>query len=189
MSTVTRKPGEFCWVNMLTPRPAEARAFFGALLGWTYVEMPGIGHRVQVGGRDIGGLFDLEGPQTPKGLPAQIGVTVKVESADTTSGKVTSLGGTAKPPFDVMDQGRMAVCTDPNGAEFDVWEPKKGLGTDVDSSLHGAPSWFETMTTDPDRAAKFYSELFDWKPEAMPASDVQYTTFKHGSTYVAGMLP
>ena len=42
------------------------------------------------------------------------------------------------------------VPLDPNGAEFDVWEPRKHLGTDVDSRLHGAPSWFETMTTDVD---------------------------------------
>ena len=29
----------------------------------------------------------------------------------------------------------MAVCFDPNGAQFDVWEPKKSPGTDVDTSL------------------------------------------------------
>jgi len=69
MTTGTRKAGDFCWINMLTPNPAQAREFFGKLLGWTYVEMPGMGHRIQVGGRDIGGLFDLESPQTPKGMP------------------------------------------------------------------------------------------------------------------------
>ena len=31
----------------------------------------------------------------------------------------------------------MAVCHDPNGAEFDIWEPKAMPGTDADSSLHG----------------------------------------------------
>ena len=69
MTTGTRKAGDFCWINMLTPNPAQAREFFGKLLGWTYVEMPGMGHRIQVGSRDIGGLFDLESPQTPKGMP------------------------------------------------------------------------------------------------------------------------
>ena len=70
MTTGTRKTGEFCWINMLTPQPAEAREFFGKLLGWTYVEMPGMGHAMQVGGRDIGGLFDLDGPNTPPGHAA-----------------------------------------------------------------------------------------------------------------------
>jgi predicted enzyme related to lactoylglutathione lyase len=188
MTTGTRKPGEFCWINMLTPQPAEAREFFGKLLGWSYFEMPGIGHGVQVGGNDIGGLFDLEGPNTPVGTPPLIGVMVKVESADATCAKVTALGGKAKPAFDIMDQGRMAVCFDPNGAEFDVWEPKKMLGTAVDSSRHGAPSWFETMTTDVDRASKFYSGLFGWTPEVKQSPGFTYTTFKNGATDVAGML-
>ncbi|MDR3623187.1 MAG: VOC family protein [Paludisphaera borealis] len=188
MTTGMRKTGEFCWFNMLTPRPAEARAFFDELLGWTYEEIPGVGHIVQVGGRNAGGLFDLEGPQTPEGTPPLIGVMVKVESADATGDKVTSLGGKAKPAFDVMDQGRMAVCTDPNGAEFDVWEPKKSQGTDVDPRRHGAPSWFENMTTDVDRASTFYSALFGWTPEVtkMPHGP-DYTTFKLDGAEVAGM--
>jgi len=190
VTTGTRKTGEFCWINMLTPQPAEARTFFAKLLDWTYVEMRGfVGHSVQVGGRNIGGLFDLEGPNTPKGTRPLIGVMVKVESADAACTKVTSLGGNAKPAFDIMDQGRMAVCTDPNGAAFDVWEPKKLLGTDADSTHHGAPSWFETMTTDVDRAATFYSGLFGWTPEVMPMPGPKYTILKHGTADVAGMMP
>jgi hypothetical protein len=188
MTTGTRKTGEFCWINMLTPQPAEARAFFGKLLGWTYVEMPGMGHAVQVGGHAIGGLFDLADPNTPKGTPPFMGVMVKVESADAICARVTSLGGSAKPAFDIMDRGRMAVCTDPNGAQFDVWEPKAMHGTDVDSARPGAPSWFESMTTDVARAAKFYSRLFGWTPEVMPMPDFDYTTFKLGAAYVAGMM-
>jgi predicted enzyme related to lactoylglutathione lyase len=184
----TRKTGEFCWINMLTPQPEQARTFFSALLGWTYVEIPGIGHLVQVGGRDIGGLFDLEGPKTPPGTPPLIGVMVKVESVDATCAKVRSLGGKAKPAFDISDQGRMAVCHDPNGAEFDVREPKKMHGTDVDSTQHGAPSWFEAMTTNVERAAKFYCELFSWTPEVMPMPGSTYTTFRLAGTDVAGML-
>ena len=168
---------------------AQPRAFFGKLLGWTYGEIPGMGHAIQVGGRDIGGLFDLDGPNTPPGTRAHIGVMVKLDSADATGAKVASLGGKAMPAFDIMDAGRMAVCTDPNGAGFDVWEAKKSPGTDVDSTLPGAPNWFETLTTDTDRAAAFYAGLFGWTPEPMPMSDVRYTTFKLGDTYLAGMLP
>jgi len=186
--TGTRKTGEFCWINMLTPQPAEAREFFGNLLGWTYAEIPGLGHSVKAGGRDIGGLFDLNAPNTPKGIPPCIGVMVKVDSADATCEKVTSLGGKVKSAFDIMDNLRMAVCFDPNGANFDVWERKKAHGTDVDSTQPGAPSWFETLTTDVKRAAKFYSELFGWTAEATPSFALNYTTFKLGAAPVAGML-
>src|SRR4051812_12520354 len=189
MSTGTRKPGEFCWINMLTPRPDEAIAFFGRVLGWTYFEMPGMGHGAKVGGRDIGGIFDLEGPNTPPGLSPMIGVMVKVENADATCEAVVSLGGRVKPAFDIMEQGRMAVCFDPNGAEFDVWEPRKMAGTDVDRSLHGAPSRFETMTTDVDRATAFYAGLFGWTPRTMPMPGSTYTVFHLGDEGVAGLMP
>ncbi len=127
MATGTRKPGEFCWINMLTPQPAEARAFFGRILGWSYFEMPGLGHGVRVGGRDVGGLFDLDGPNTPPGLKPHIGVMVKVDNADAVCEKVQALGGTAKPAFDIMEQGRMAVCNDPNGARV------RCVGTEKDA--------------------------------------------------------
>jgi hypothetical protein len=186
-----RRSGEFCWINMLTPHPAEAMAYFGELLGWTFFEMPGVGHGVKVGGRDVGGLFDLNGPQTPPGTPAHIGVMVKVESADATAEKVTALGGKALPAFDVFDAGRMAVCFDPNGAPFDLWEPKKMPGTDVNPARPGAPCWFETLTTDVPRATAFYTALFGWtattKPSAAPAA--AYTEFALGETPVGGMMP
>ena len=69
-----------------------------------------------------------------------------------------------------------------------MWESKKLLGTDVDSTLHGAPSWFETMTTDVDRATTFYCGLFGWTSEVTPMPGSNYTTFKHGTTPVAGMM-
>ncbi len=62
------------------------------------------------------------------------------------------------------------------------------LGTDVDSALHGAPCWFETLTTDVDRATGFYAGLFGWTPEVMPMPGYEYTTFKLDDAYVAGLM-
>lgn len=186
-----RRPGEFCWVNMITPKPAEAMTFFGKLLGWEFFEMPGVGHGLRLGGRDFGGLFDLNGPNTPPGTPAHIGVMVKVENADDTAARVAALGGKALPPFDVFDAGRMAVCFDPNGAGFDVWEPRKMPGTSVDPLLPGAPCWFETLTTDTARASEFYHDLFGWaattKPSTIPGA--AYTEFALDGQPVGGMMP
>jgi predicted enzyme related to lactoylglutathione lyase len=187
MAKGTRRAGEFCWINMLTPQPDEACRFFAQLLGWTYGEIPGMGYSVLAGGHHIGGLFDLEGPNTPPGTPPLIGVMVKVDSADATSEKALALGGKTMPAFDIMDAGRMAVCYDPNGANIDVWEPKKNPGTEVDSNVHGAPSWFETMTTDAGRATRFYAQLFGWTAEVRPMPNLEYTTFKLNGEYVAGL--
>jgi predicted enzyme related to lactoylglutathione lyase len=183
-----RKPGEFCWINMLTPQPEQARAFFGKLFGWTYFEMPGLGHGMKVGDKDIGGLFDLNGPQTPPGLPPHIGVMVKVESVDAACEKIKALGGSVKMAFDIMENLRMASCVDANGAHFDLWESRNAHGMEVDSQLHGAPCWFETLTTDAERATKFYSALFGWRPDVKPMPGFDYTVFSLGEVPVAGLM-
>ena len=52
-----------------------------------------------------------------------------VDSADEAASKVGAAGGTVvAEPFDVFDAGRMAVCADPEGAMFSVWEPKAAQG-------------------------------------------------------------
>jgi len=184
-----RKPGEFCWINILTPDPAKAQKFFSDLLGWTWVDMPGVGYRMQLDGKDIGGLFDLNGPNTPPGTPPVMGVMVKVKSADATVAEVAKLGGKALPPMDVFDAGRMAVCFDPTGANLDVWEPKAQQGMDVDPTKHGAPSWFELTTKDTDAAREFYTKLFGWKAEAMPMPGFTYTTLEFEGNKIAGIMP
>jgi len=55
----------------------------------------------------------------------------------------------------------------------------------------GAFSWSELMTTDPEKAAAFYGELFGWQLDAMPmggdpASGV-YRVAKVGEVAVGGM--
>jgi len=189
MTKGTRGNGEFCWFNMLTPQPAKAQAFFKELLGWTYSELPGVGHIVQVDGHDVGGMFDVAAPQTPPGTPPQIGVMVKVESADATAKKAQSLGGTVRQVFDVFDHGRLAVIDDPNGANIDVWEARKHVGADVDSQAHGAPTWFETMTSDVAKATKFYTSLFGWTTEVKePVPGMKYTLFKQAGKPVGGLM-
>ena len=183
-----RKDGDFCWFNMITPQPKEAMAFFGEVLGWTFFDMGGIGHGIRVGESQVGGLFDKDAPQTPPGTKAHIGVMVKVRDVDATVEKVKALGGEARPAFDIFDAGRMAVCFDPNGAAFDPWQPKNLKGFDVNSNAHGAPSWFESLTTDPARAEVFYAKLFNWQSEVMKTPDGDYTTFKLGNDFIAGIM-
>jgi uncharacterized protein len=189
MANGPRKPGEFCWFNMLTPQPDAARAFFAGLLGWTYQEIPGVGHVVLVAGHPVGGVFDVASPQTPPGTPPHIGVMVRVDDADAMAAKAKALGGEARPPFDVMQQGRMAICFDPAGAAFDLWQPRAAAPTDVDSSVHGAPGWFETLSSDTARAGPFYAALFGWEAEAMTMPEFTYTVFKLDGQPVAGMMP
>jgi predicted enzyme related to lactoylglutathione lyase len=83
----------------------------------------------------------------------------------------------------------MAVCHDPNGASFDIWEPKTMQGTDADRSRHGAPSWSECLTTDIDKATTFYTALFGWIADVKHMPGMDYTVFRNGDDDIAGMMP
>ena len=113
---------------------------------------------------------------------------VKVDGADATVKKVTSLGGKAKPAFDIMEQGRMAECRDPNGAAV------RPLGAEEEPRRRRrqlATRRPELARDDDDRRGeghRFYTALFGWKAEVMPMEGFEYTTFKLGDEPVAGMM-
>jgi uncharacterized protein len=188
MPTGPRPVGQFCWINVLSPKPDAERAFFAKLLGWEFAEMPGMGHRILVDGKNVGGLFPNTGPDGAA-IPAGIGVMVRVESADATGEKARALGGLAKPAFDVGPQGRMAELVDPIGAMIDVWQPYGPGVMDADSTRHGVPSWFECITTNVAKASNFYCALFGWTAEEMSMGEFSYTVFSSGGEMVGGMMP
>lgn len=191
MTTGSRKFHDFCWLNLMTPEGNEAKEFFASLFGWTFGEMPGVpgGHLILVEGKAAGALMDLQVCRLPEGTPPAIGLMVKVEDVDASLAKINSLGGKGDAPFDVMTNGRMAMVTDPNGAVFGLWQPKDKDGFDVDSHAHGAPGWFETISTDAARAAEFYAAAFGWDVEIQsPVPGMQYTLFKLGDVPVSGAM-
>jgi uncharacterized protein len=55
-------------------------------------------------------------------------------------------------------------------------------------TTHGAFSWSELMTTDPQAATEFYGTLFGWKFETMDVPDGTYHVIKVGDTSVGGVM-
>lgn len=54
---------------------------------------------------------------------------------------------------------------------------------------HGAFSWFELMTTDPDAAKEFYAQLLGWSLEDNPMPGMPpYTIIKAGDQEVGGLM-
>ena len=187
MTTGMRRTHDFCWINVMSGEAQKAREFFGELLHWDFGAMPGVpgGQLILVGGRVAGALMDLD----ECGTPPHIGVMIKVDSADAGAAKVDVLGGKAEAPMDVLANGRMAMCSDPNGAVFALWQAKAEAGIDVDGRAHGAPTWFETLTSDADRAAEFYGALFGWTVAQQPMPEATYTLFSLGAEPIAGAMP
>lgn len=188
MAPRPRNVGEFCWINVLSATPDVERQFFGSLFGWTYAEIPGMGHTILAGGEKVGGLFPNLSPDGKNGAPPGMYVMVRVADAAATGNKAVSLGGKAEPPMDIGPMGRMVQLVDPNGAGLDLWQTNDGGVMTADAAAHGAPSWFETITSDASRASKFYCDLFGWNAEDVPMGDGTYTILKQGAERVAGLM-
>ncbi|PSW15535.1 VOC family protein [Photobacterium rosenbergii] len=53
---------------------------------------------------------------------------------------------------------------------------------------HGAFSWSELMTDDPEKAIEFYRQVIGWEVEAMPMEGGTYHVIKAGGEPVGGIM-
>jgi hypothetical protein len=155
-------PGVPCWIDVSPPDTDGATAFYGGLFGWEFENrMPEGGPRYLVGrlgGRDVAAIGTPPDPDAPAAWATYVGVA----SADETAVAVREAGGTVlMGPFDVVDAGRMAVCVDPAGAPFNLWQPGRTRGAGV-VNAPGSWNWSDLRTTDPHGAIGFYGAVFGW---------------------------
>ncbi len=115
--------GAFSWNELMTTDPAAAKAFYAALFGWEYDEMPmdapgmeGQAYSVvKVKGTEMAGIMGI--PPQAAGIPPNWGAYVTVDDVDATAKKVLELGGTILvPATDIPKVGRFLVLRDPQGA-------------------------------------------------------------------------
>jgi hypothetical protein len=174
------------WVDLSTPDPARARAFYAALFGWTVEEGPpeAGGYSIaELRGRPVAGI----GPQMNPGPPVWA-TYVNVDDADTVVKAAAAAGGaTFMEPMDVMDVGRMAFFADPQGAAVGVWQPKAHKGAGIVNEP-GTLAWNELVTSDTDGAAAFYGVVFGWGAVTHGEGAGAYTEFQVGGRSIAGMM-
>jgi hypothetical protein len=158
-------PGVPCWVDTSQPDPEAAVDFYGGLFGWEFEDvMPAGSEAKYFIGRLSGGDVAAVG-SIPEGAPpmAMWNTYLWVDSADETASKVKDAGGAVvMEPFDVMDSGRMAVFTDPEGAAFCVWQAKEHKGAQVVNE-HGSLNFNGLNTRDGESAKSFYGSVFGWR--------------------------
>jgi uncharacterized protein len=158
-------PGVPCWVDTSQPDPEAAVAFYSGLFGWELEDaMPPGSPGKYFMARLRGGEVAAVGSQ-PEGAPpmAVWNTYIWVESADDAALKVQDAGGhVLTDPFDVMDAGRMAVFTDPEGAAFCVWQAKDHRGAQIVNEP-GSLNFNALNTRDVAGAKSFYGSVFGWE--------------------------
>ena len=180
--------GHFCWPELATSDIASAKAFYGSVFGWDFVDMPtAMGNYTifKLHGLDVAAAYQM-GPQQV--APPHWNAYVAVKSADVNAARVVELGGRIiAGPFDVEGIGRMAFVQDPGGATFALWQSIKHFGAGIFGESNSL-CWTELMTRDAKQATAFYSGLFQWEAEAKEAGDLQYTEWRLNGTSVGGMM-
>jgi uncharacterized protein len=167
-------PGVPCWVDTSQPDPQAAVDFYSALFGWEFenvlpADSPGKYFVARQRGRDVAAVGSI-----PEALPATAmwNTYVWVESADETAAKVQAAGGrVVMEPFDVMDSGRMAVFTDPEGAACCVWQAKEHKGARIVNEPVSL-TFNGLNTRDVDGAKSFYGVVFGWTTLALDGAEM-----------------
>jgi len=126
---LVNEPNTLTWNELNTRNAEEAKAFYGAVFGWTSEtsESPMMTYTEWFRDGDvIGGMMHM-GPQFPAEVPNNWLVYFAVEDTDAAVAKVTELGGSVMMQPMTIEAGRFAVVGDAAGAPFAVITLAPGL--------------------------------------------------------------
>lgn len=116
-------------------------------------------HHVPVGGKEVTAILDM-GPEERSIAPPHWNAYIRVNDAEAGMARARELGAAVHgDPFDVMDAGRVVTISDPSGARVALWEPEALIGARLVNEA-GAWTWSDLGTRDPEKAERFYTELF-----------------------------
>lgn len=180
-------PGEPIWIELLTPDPDSAKAFYGGLFGWTARDTgEEYGGYVifERDGREIAGCMKSDG-----NAPSAWIVYLESNSvADTVAMARANGGQVLMDPLQVGDFGHLAVVTDPAGATVGIWQPIEMAGISTRGET-GAPTWFELMSSDYAAVIAFYENAFGWNTRTLSdTDDFRYTTLGQDEHALAGIM-
>ena len=185
VATVANKPA---WVDLSADDAKAEGDYYSKLFGWRVEVDPdpqygGYG-LAKIGDEDAAGI----GPKMAPGTPTAWTLYIGTEDVDALAKSVEAAGGTVvAPPFDVGDQGRMAVFQDPAGAFISAWQ-----GTRMGGFQTNAPNsygWAELNARGLEKAIPFYTTVFGWTTRTSDMGEGRlYTEFLRDGESIAGAM-
>lgn len=182
-------PGQFSWVDLMTPDTTASKEFYTQLFGWGVVEFPDDNYTQFVClDATVAGMGAMPEEIKQAGMPPIWNSYVTVESADVTVARASELGGGVQmPPTDIPQAGRMAILTDPTGARVSIWQPYDHIGAGLVNEPF-AFCWNELQTRDTETARRFYGDLFGWKYRPAGDANPSYTEILNADRSNGGIL-
>ncbi|MFI5756712.1 VOC family protein [Streptomyces sp. NPDC051569] len=152
-----------CWVTLLSPELSASQSFYGGVLGWTY-RPAGLGDDFRVALSEGMPVAGIGAPAASSGVAAAWTPYFAVADVDEAAARIRERGATVAVGPLAFHSGRAALATDPDGAAFGIWEG--AVRSDWTVGRGSAPAWLELRTRDTTDAARFYSQVLGWAPEA-----------------------
>jgi predicted enzyme related to lactoylglutathione lyase len=190
----TFNAGEICWTDLQTRDVEAAKAFYAAVFGWRYEDLPTPDGRSYAKAYLGDDLVTVIAPQNPQqeasATPGQWNIYFAAADAGAIVEETPHAGGTVEfGPEEVEDTGVMVFVAPPGGGTTGVWQP----GTHTGAARYnepGALAWAELLTPEPQAAVAFFQQLFGHEVTEYPQDDGgTYTTLMVDGAEVAGIAP
>ncbi|MBV8170453.1 MAG: VOC family protein [Candidatus Eremiobacteraeota bacterium] len=193
MAAARYKLGEFCWTDLGCKDAPAAKDFYSGLFGWTSKDYPmgdGVTYSMmRIGSKAVCAIYQMTPEMVRAKQPSAWLPYILVKSADDVAKAAKRAKGKLEVgPLDVMEYGRMAIVTDPGGAQVALWQAGTNPGADLEGKP-GAMTWHDLNTPKPRAAGPFYTKVFGWKVEDQKFSRGAYHLFKLGREGICGMWP
>ena len=162
------RPGDVSYISLAVPDAARARAFYAAVLGWSY----GSG-QIEHEGNQVDDVIPQVGlwPQPTTAHEPGAVLSFRVDDLPAAVAAVRARGGTATDP--VREPfGLSADCRDDQGLEFHLHElPQPGSLAPANGEQQGDISYISLQVTDPVRAHAFFGAILGWAFSAGRSAD------------------
>ncbi|WP_328940859.1 VOC family protein [Streptomyces sp. NBC_00250] len=177
-----RPEGTPVWTDAMFTDVEGAKTFYGDVLGWTFGESSSeFGNYTQAykGGKAVAAVVP---PMPGQDGEPQSAWCLYFASPDVaaTAEKIRSAGGTVlMEPMQVGDFGSMCIAQDPSGATFGIWQGGQHEGFELEGES-GSFAWAEVFTREPEKADKFYTDVFGYNSKKMKDEHMDYRVFDLG---------
>ena len=149
--------GKFVWNDLLTEDVVAAKDFYGQLFGWTF-EQHDRYTVVKNADQSIGGMLQI-GDKDNVIDEARWICALSVADVDKAASLVTEEGGIVhEGPLDMLNRGRAALISDPQGAELLLLYATDGDPEDKEPAI-GSWLWHELWSYDTEASLAFYQKL------------------------------
>lgn len=192
MTEATRySEGAFCWAECATTDDQASADFYTGVFGWEAdtQDLPVGGRYItfRKDGKAVAATNLQQEQEKIQAIPPHWNVYISVGDVDRVAKEAEQAGGTIlAPPFDVLESGRMAVIQDPTGGAIGLWQAKDHIGAEVYAEPNTL-TWYELMSPDPQRAVRFFQDLFGYEVREQESKTGPYWVLIHKGETAAGI--